>query len=117
VSLSGRVASSNVQLLTEAAKQGLGITMGATLSVGPALHSGELVRVLSDYEFEPTAIFAVYPSARQLSTKVRALVDFLADHFFDPPSWDRALLGKVPGFEAPAAQELPQRTARRAEGG
>lgn len=100
VPVSGRVASSNVQVLTEAAKQGMGITLGATLSVGPALLSGELVRVLSDYEFEPTAIFAVYPSARQLSTKVRAAVDFLAEQLKDPPIWDRALAGKVQGFPA-----------------
>jgi hypothetical protein len=60
--------------------------------------AGELVRVLPSYEFEPTSIFAVYPSARQLSTKVRAVVDFLVEKFDDPPSWDRALSGRVPGF-------------------
>ena len=68
------------------------------MSVGPALLSGELVRVLSDYEFEPTAVFAVYTSARQLSTKIRATVDFLVDKLSDPPIWDQRLLGKVPGF-------------------
>ena len=98
VSIAGRVATNNVETLTSAAKQGLGITVGATLSVGPALLSGELVRVLSDYEFEPTAIFAVYTSARQLSTKIRATVDFLTEKLSDPPSWDQRLLGKVPGF-------------------
>jgi DNA-binding transcriptional LysR family regulator len=56
------------------------------------------VRVLPDYELEPTAIFAVYPSARQLSTKVRATVDFLADNLKDPTSWDRDLIGRIPGF-------------------
>lgn len=100
VNVSGRLASNNVDVLTTSAKQELGITMGATVSVGPALLSGELVRVLSDYTFEPTAIFAVYPSARQLSTKVRAAVDFLAEHLQDPASWDRELAGKVPGFPA-----------------
>ena len=98
VAVAGRVATNNVETLTSAAKQGLGITVGATLSVGPALLSGELVRVLSDYEFEPTAIFAVYTSARQLSTKIRATVDFLTQKLSDPPSWDQRLLGKVPGF-------------------
>jgi len=98
VAVAGRVATNNVETLTSAAKQGLGITVGATLSVGPALISGELVRVLSDYEFEPTAIFAVYTSARQLSTKIRAAVDFLANKLSDPPSWDQHLLGKVQGF-------------------
>jgi DNA-binding transcriptional LysR family regulator len=98
VTVAGRVATNNVETLTSAAKQGLGITVGATLSVGPALLAGELVRVLSDYDFEPTAIFAVYTSARQLSTKIRATVDFLAERLSDPPSWDHRLLGKVPGF-------------------
>jgi DNA-binding transcriptional LysR family regulator len=98
VSIAGRVATNNVETLTAAAKQGLGITVGATLSVGPALLSGELVRVLSDYEFEPSAVFAVYTSARQLSTKIRATVDFLIEKFADPASWDQQLRGKVPGF-------------------
>jgi DNA-binding transcriptional LysR family regulator len=61
------------------------------------LLAGELVRVLCDWKFEDTAVFAMYPSARQLSTKVRATVDFLAQHLKDPPSWDRLLVG-VPGF-------------------
>jgi DNA-binding transcriptional LysR family regulator len=98
VTVAGRVATNNVETLTSSAIQGLGITVGATLSVGAALLSGELVRVLSDYEFEPTAVFAVYTSARQLSTKIRAAVDFLAERITDPPSWDQRLVGKVPGF-------------------
>jgi DNA-binding transcriptional LysR family regulator len=59
-----------------------------------------LVRVLPDYEFEPTAIFSVYPSSRQLSTKVRAVVDLLAAELQDPPLWDRQLAGTVAGFPA-----------------
>ena len=97
-SVSGRLACNNVEVLTTAARRGLGITLGATLSVGPALLSGELVRVLPEWTFEPTAIFAVYPSARQLSTKTRATVDFLAEKLQDPPIWDRELVGKVAGF-------------------
>jgi DNA-binding transcriptional LysR family regulator len=98
VTISGRVASNNADVVASCAKRGLGITVGATLVVGPALASGELVRVLSDWEFEPTAVFALYPSGRQLSTKVRATVDFLAEQLKDPPSWDRPLMGLVPGF-------------------
>jgi hypothetical protein len=43
-------------------------------------------------------MFAVFPSARQLSTKVRATVDFLAQSLRDPTSWDRSLRGRVAGF-------------------
>jgi len=98
VSVGGRVAADNVEALTTVAKQGLGITVGATQSVAPALLSGQLVRVLPDYQFEQTAVFAVYPSARQLSVKVRATVDYLAKKLVDPPSWDQSLAGKIPGF-------------------
>ena len=61
--------------------------------------AGDLVRVLRDWVFENTSIFALYPSGRQLSTKVRATVDFLAENLKDPSSWDRELIG-VPGFAA-----------------
>ncbi len=98
VTVSGRLATNNVEVLTATAKQGHGITVGATVSVAPALLSGELVRVLPDFEFEPTAVFAVFPSSRQLSSKVRATDDFLAEHLTEPPSWDRSLSGRVEGF-------------------
>lgn len=98
VTVNSRIASNNPLVLTESAKRGFGITLAATLSAAPALLSGELVRVLPTYEFEPSAIFALFPSARQLSTKVRAALDFLAQQLKDPPSWDASLKGRVPGF-------------------
>ena len=98
VDVSGRVATNNFEVLGDAVRKGLGITVGPTMSVHQWLLSGELVRVLDRFQFEPSAIFAVYPSARQLSTKVRAVVDFLVERFGDPPAWDRSLAGKVNGF-------------------
>lgn len=98
VTVRARIASNNPLVLTESAKRGFGITLAATLAIAPALLSGELVRVLPEYEFEPSAIFALYPSARQLSTKVRAAVDYLAQHLQDPTSWDASLAGRVQGF-------------------
>jgi DNA-binding transcriptional LysR family regulator len=93
-----RFASNNPSVLTDTAKRGLGITLGATLAIAPALLAGELVRVLPQYEFEPSAIFAIFPSARQLSTKVRATVDYFAQNLKDPTTWDCELQGRVPGF-------------------
>jgi DNA-binding transcriptional LysR family regulator len=98
VAVSGRLATNNVEVLHDLALQGLGITVGPMQMVYRGLLSGELVRVLEPYEFEASAIFAVYPSARQLSTKVRAVVDFLVENFNDPPIWERELAGKVKGF-------------------
>src|SRR5690606_19508137 len=88
VTVSGRVSTNNVDARCDAAFSGPGVTMGATLHAWPYLRSGELVRVLPDYEFAHSAIFAVFPSARQLSTKVRAMVDFLGQEWTDPPRWD-----------------------------
>jgi DNA-binding transcriptional LysR family regulator len=98
VSVSGRVATNNMEVVYDASKRGFGISVGATMSAYEALLSGDLVRVLDSHMFDSSAIFAVYPSARQLSTKVRAIVDFMVEKFQDPPSWDRALAGKVHGF-------------------
>jgi DNA-binding transcriptional LysR family regulator len=98
VSVAGRVATNNMEVVDNTSKKGLGISVGPTMSAYQSLISGELVRILPDYAFEPSSIFAVYPSARQLSTKVRAVVDFLIEKFQDPPSWDRALAGQVAGF-------------------
>ncbi|MBR1221140.1 LysR family transcriptional regulator [Bradyrhizobium sp. U87765 SZCCT0131] len=91
VAVQGTMTSNNVEALLEAAKDGHGIALGATFSAHEALKSGSLVRVLPEFEFEPTAIFAVYASNRQLSRKVRAVIDLLASTFNDPPPWDRLL--------------------------
>jgi len=98
IDVSGRISTNNVQVLHTTAKLGLGITVGATLAVGEALLAHELERVLCNYEFETTGIYAVYPSTRQLPSKVRSTVEFLAEQFCDPPAWDRALSGNVVGF-------------------
>lgn len=106
VNVAGRLASNNVAALATAAEHGLGITVTATLVVSAQLANGRLMRVLPEYQFEPSAIFAVYPSARQLSTKVRAVVDFLVECFSDPLSWDNELKSS-PVLSAAPPQRLP----------
>lgn len=91
----GRLCSNNAEVLLRAAREGCGVARGSTFAAAPALLAGDLVRVLAPYEFEPTAIYIVYPSARQLSRKVRAVIDTLARSFDDPPIWDRSLAERV----------------------
>ena len=91
VAIGGGIASNNIGVLVATAEAGHGISMGPTQSVASALATGRLSRVLPGWEFERTAIYALYPSRRQLSAKVRATVDFLSEHFTDPPAWDAGI--------------------------
>ncbi len=64
---------------------GQGIALEPDFMIGDDLASGRLVHVLPQYAGREIGIYAVYPSRKHLSVKVRALVDFLADVFADPP--------------------------------
>jgi DNA-binding transcriptional LysR family regulator len=52
----------------------------------PELAAGAVHSVLRDYEPSPLSISAVHPAGRRLSTKVRVLIDFLAETFAREPS-------------------------------
>jgi DNA-binding transcriptional LysR family regulator len=45
------------------------------------------VALLKRYEPDPAAVFAVYPHARHLASKVRVFVDFLAHRFSGEAEW------------------------------
>jgi len=77
----GRVQVSSLIFLREAAKSGLGIAMLPTWVARNDLNSGRLVPVLPGYPLEPpaTPVSAVYPTGRNLASKVRVFIDFLAN--------------------------------------
>ena len=56
---------------------------------GPRIASRELTQVLGAFELPPSGLFVVYPPGRHLATRVRALVDFLSEHFRGVPRWDQ----------------------------
>jgi DNA-binding transcriptional LysR family regulator len=88
VTVSGRIASNNGDMLGCAAVDGHGIALLPTFIVGPDLQSGRLQVVLPDYAPPEIAIHAVYPPNRHLAAKVRAFVDLMVDHFGPRPTWD-----------------------------
>ena len=49
--------------------------------VGPDLAAGTLVELMPQYRALELGIYAVYPTRKHVPAKVRALVDFLQDHF------------------------------------
>ena len=68
---------------------GVGITRLTDVIVGDAIRRGELLPILTDWHHvEPVPLYATYPSGRNLSPKVRAMVDFLVAEFGGAP-WRR----------------------------
>ena len=51
------------------------------LTVQDDLRAGRLIRVLPGWHGGERRYFALYPHARSLAPKVRALVDYLAAHY------------------------------------
>ncbi len=88
VTIAPVIRADNAEALRRAALAGCGITLTATFVVGEDLKAGRLIRVLPDWDGAQSWLWAVYPHARFLPRKVRALVDFLVDEFGDVPPWD-----------------------------
>jgi DNA-binding transcriptional LysR family regulator len=84
VRVNGPLRSNNGELLCRAAVDGLGLIRASELEVLCELRSGKLVQVLVDFEVSTNAaLWALYPSAKHLLPRMRALLDFLADWFRD----------------------------------
>ncbi len=93
VKVKGRLKANNGEALKAAALAGLGLVLSPTFMVGDELRDGRLRMVLPQFADEQASLYAVYPHARHLSTKVRVFVDFLAARFGPRPYWDRGLAG------------------------
>ena len=90
VRLRGDLQIDNGDALRRVAVLGHGIVFLPTYLVGDDLRAGRLVRILPDQLTLEASAFAVYPHSRNLSPKVRALVDYLAEELGPEPAWDAA---------------------------
>ena len=86
VHVGGNVAANNAETVLQLAVAGVGITRLTDVVVSDAIRSGALVPILTDWHHvEPVPLYATYPSGRNLSPKVRAMVDFLVEEFGRAP--------------------------------
>ncbi|NJM72854.1 MAG: LysR family transcriptional regulator [Scytonema sp. RU_4_4] len=70
--------------LYEAVLAGLGIARASTFLASQALRSGQLIRILSEYEDEnDVGIYAIFPSNRYLLPKVQCFVEFMVKSCLD----------------------------------
>jgi DNA-binding transcriptional LysR family regulator len=90
VRVSGALHSNNGDLLAEAAARGAGIVFEPAFIVGPDVRAGRLVPLLQDFMGPPLPIYAVYPSRKHLSAKVRSFVEFLLARFAQGQDWSAA---------------------------
>jgi DNA-binding transcriptional LysR family regulator len=91
VRVNSAMHANNGDLLREAAIAGMGIILQPSFIVGADIREKRLVPLLPAYEPLASALYAVYPSRRHLSAKVRTFVDFLSERFGEKPSWDEGL--------------------------
>ena len=91
VHIDGNVVANNAETVLQLAMAGVGITRLTDVIVGDAIGRGELIPILSEWHHvEPVPLYATYPSGRNLSPKIRAMVDFLVEQFGSAP-WRRVV--------------------------
>jgi len=86
-----RLAANNMQMLLTAALAGAGVAYGPSFVFGQSIGDGKLRVLLPDHETSGLTIYAVYPTNRHVSLKLRRFIAHLNASFGDIPPWDRML--------------------------
>lgn len=82
-------SANNGEVLVEAAIAGEGYILQPTFIAGEALKKKQLKVILSDYEPDSLALYAVYPHRKLIATKLRAFIDYLGSYYGEIPYWDQ----------------------------
>lgn len=78
------IHTNNGDTCRAAALAGQGIILQPSFLVGDDLAAGTLVELMPEFRSLELGIYAVYPTRKHVSPKVRALLDFLTHHFAQP---------------------------------
>lgn len=84
VQIGGAIKADNGDMLRLAAINGAGLIFQPMFIVADDLQEGRLVQVLPEYTSSEFGIYAIYPSRKHLSAKVRTFVDFMVERLSDP---------------------------------
>jgi DNA-binding transcriptional LysR family regulator len=74
-----RLRSNSGQVALDWALAGCGLVMNSWVDVEPDLRAGRLIHVLRDWHSDPAPVCALFPSNRQLPSRMRLFVDAMAD--------------------------------------
>jgi len=75
--LPARLTANSPDLLARIAARGAGIALSSTLFAQPYLQTGELVRVLPEWEMPSANGWAVFPSRKLMPAKTRAFLEMM----------------------------------------
>lgn len=78
------IHTNNGDTCRAAALASQGIILQPSFLVGDDLASGTLLELMPEFRSLELGIYAVYPTRKHVSPKVRALLDFLSNHFSQP---------------------------------
>lgn len=81
VKVRGSLSTNDGEIAVNWALAGHGVLMRAQWDIARYLRSGRLVQVLDRWHTPPADIYAIYPVRHQGSARVRAFVEYLAEHF------------------------------------
>ena len=87
VRVKGNLHSNNGELHAEAAARGIGIAFEPDMIVAPYLREGRLVPLLAQFLPPPMPVYALYPSRKHLTAKVRLFVEFLVERLAQAREW------------------------------
>ena len=73
------MSANTIAPLIELALRGGGIAFLPPFAVNTRIEDGSLIPVLADYIYESGELAALWPTNRQLSPRIRAFVDFMAE--------------------------------------
>ncbi|HEY1997139.1 LysR family transcriptional regulator [Paraburkholderia sp.] len=79
VRINGTLTTNDGEIAVKWALEGHGVLMRAEWDIQQYLVDGSLVRVLPEHDTPDADIFAVYSQRHQMSNRIRAFVDFIAD--------------------------------------
>jgi len=92
VPVGGNLSANEATVLTQAARTDAGIALQPTYLVGPLIRSGELIRLLPDWQPPDLTIWGVYLSRQHVPATLRTLLDFLVRRFEGQPHWDKDVI-------------------------
>lgn len=98
VKVHGALSSNDGDIVLGWALDGHGILIRSEWDLARYLDSGRLRIVLPEFTLPSADLYVYYPSQRNQTTRARAFIDFLVEHFQAPPKRGKAAASALPGI-------------------